>query len=262
MKLLKVEHLSFSSNGNRILNDVSFAVEKGEAVSIIGPNGAGKTTLLRCIAKYITPSSGKVLFSGKNCRNISRKKLAEILGYIPQKTVLSYPFTVEEFVAMGRYPYSNLFDIHDNEHDDAVNSAIGEVRIENLRHRTLPTLSGGELQKVLVASCLAQQPDIFLLDEVMSHLDPHFQLEIGKILLKLKTEMGITIVSVTHNINLAVLVSDKIIIIKEGQVVFFDHPSNLTVNILKNNFEIDFYESTHPASDRKLFMPCWEMNNE
>ena len=262
MKILETDRLNYSSNGNHIIKDVSFAVEKGEVVSIIGPNGAGKTTLLRCIASYIKPSSGTVLFEGKNSGKIARKKLAKIIGYIPQKTVLSYPFTVEEFVAMGRYPYSNLFDIHDNEHDSAVNAAISEVKVDNLRYRSLPTLSGGELQKVLLASCLAQQPDIFLLDEVMSHLDPHFQIEIGAVLLKLKTKMNLTIVSVTHNINLAVLISDKVLILKDGQVVFFDNPSNLTKDILKDNFETDFYETNHPGTGKRIFMPCWEINHD
>lgn len=262
MKILDINKLNYSINSNHILKNISFSIQKGEVINLIGPNGSGKTTLLRCIARYLKPSSGKILFSGNDTKNISQKKFAEHIGYIPQKTILSYPFTVEEFIAMGRYPYSNLFDIHDNKHDTAVNAAIEDVKISHLRHRTLTTLSGGELQKILIAGCLAQQPDIFLLDEVMSHLDPHFQLETAKLLVELKKKKKLTVLSVTHNINLAVLISDKILILKQGKIVFFDSPVKLNGAILKKIFSVDFRQTGNTGTDRQMFMPCWEIINE
>lgn len=256
MKAIEAENISFSIGDKTILRGVSLAVEAGEFISIIGPNGAGKSTLLKCLVRVNSGWSGEVRVKGRPLAEYSQKELARVLSYVPQARDGALPFSVREFVLMGRYPYMSPFSTISSEDEAAVSEVIKMVGMEGFARREMATLSGGERQKALIAGALVQGAEIMLLDEPTTFLDPRHQHEIINILKKINRDHGVTIVSVTHDINHAALFSSKIIAIKEGAVVFSGPPEG----IMNNRTLMDIYEKpftfvTHPVTGTPVIIP-------
>lgn len=254
--VVEVEHLHYKVGDVVILYDVSFAVSQGEYVSIIGPNGAGKTTLLKCINRLISPTSGVVRVYGRPVHAYRRSELAALIGYVPQADGRIFPFTVYEIVMMGRYPHLSPFASPRAEDVEAVRRALTLTETEQFAERFYVTLSGGERQKVMIAAALAQQASILLLDEPTTFLDPKHQTEIFRILGKVNEEAGVTILSVTHDINTATLSSTRIIALKHGRCVFSGSPRDvMTQEVLAPLYEKQFVFVDHPVTGERLVVP-------
>jgi len=178
---IDVKNIAYDINGKNILRNVSLTVRKGEYVSIVGPNGAGKTTLLKVMAKILPKNSGNVFVNALPLGSYSQKKLAKILSYVPQGAGAMFPFTVLEFVMMGRYPHLSSFTRISSEDKMAVESAMAITETTQFSENLINTLSGGERQKVFIAAALAQGSSMMLLDEPTTFLDPKRQSEINAI---------------------------------------------------------------------------------
>lgn len=253
--VLSVDSLSCRIGDAELLRDISFSVPDSSFVSIIGPNGAGKSTLLRCIMRIINYTSGTITLFGKNLNEYTQKQLAGSVAYVPQTAQDTHPFTVEEFVAMSRYPYHSLFHTGQADHDAIVETALLDAGVSQLRSHLMSTLSGGERQKVMLAGCLAQDPKIYLLDEVTAYLDPKCQIEVSDILDRLKQRREISIISVTHDINFALRFSDMIFALVDGRHAFYGSPDALDASILNNIFQTDFIYIDDPRTGRPLALP-------
>lgn len=256
MKVIEVDDLAFYIGGKPILDGVSFEVEAGDYVSVIGPNGAGKSTLLKCLVRIHTGWSGSVRIKCRPMGRYTRRQLARLVSYVPQTMELIQPFTVREFVLMGRYPYLSPFSSTNRDDEDAVDSALDMIGMEGFAGRNMSTLSGGERQKVLIAGAMAQGAEIVLLDEPTTFLDPRHQHEIINILRRINTERGTTVVSVTHDVNNAALFSRGIIALKNGAVVFNGPPER----IMNNDTLMDIYEKPftfipHPRTGTPMIVP-------
>ncbi|HDN96176.1 MAG: hypothetical protein DRN29_03865 [Thermoplasmata archaeon] len=212
---IKVKNVSFSYGSIKALENVSFEIEN-EFVGIIGPNGSGKTTLLNCMAGFLK-SDGCILINGKDINKLDRKKVAREIGIVPQIPNISFPLTVFDIVLMGRNPHKKMLEFMNEKDIKIANDAMEAVGIEHLADRTITELSGGELQKVIIARALAQQPNILLLDEPTAHLDIHHQIEILS-LIKSLIGKGITAIAVLHDLNLASCFCDKIILLNKGKI--------------------------------------------
>jgi iron complex transport system ATP-binding protein len=253
---LDVRNLSYRVNGKAILAGVSFSVEAGAYVSIVGPNGAGKTTLLKCINRILTRAEGEIRICGMPLAHYSQAELAAQVGYVPQGGADDLPFTALEFVMMGRYPHLSPFTSTTARDERVVLDALELVGAAELADRDCATLSGGERQKVLIASALAQEASILLLDEPTTFLDPHQQCDILHVLARLNREAGLTIVSVTHDVNVAALSSDAILGLRDGLVVFQGTPAKLmTGPALRELYGQDFEFYEHPATGQRLLLP-------
>ena len=257
MKLLiEINDFSFSLGNTKILDSVSLMVYEGEYFSIIGPNGAGKTTLLKCLMRIFTGGNGIIKLKGKPLKKYRQKELAKLLSYVPQSDGRSLPFTVEEFLMMGRYPHLSPFTSFSKEDKLAVHDALELTEISHLAQRHLNTLSGGERQTICIAAALVQSARVMLLDEPTTFLDPKHESNIQKVITKINRECGITIVSVTHNINSAVLHSDRIGIIKKGTVVFLGNAEDVMNNeIIETVYEKPFSFVKHPDTDTLIIVP-------
>jgi len=254
--IIEIENLSLSISKKEILKSISFQIFEGDFLSIIGPNGAGKTTLLKCMMRINSGYEGTIRFRGKSTHKMSQKSLARQISYVPQSNGRIFPFTVEEFVMMGRYPHLSPFTSFSVEDKDVVSKALHLTKTEHLAHRQLNTLSGGEKQIVFIAAALAQGAKIMLLDEPTTFLDPKHEAEIYTILKKLNRELGMTIVSVTHDINSAVLQSDRIIVLKDGNVMFIGDAQHVMENrILERAYEKSFTFLDHPKTGQKIIAP-------
>jgi len=213
--ILELKNIEFSYNGFPVLRGIEFAVREGEIISILGVNGAGKSTLLKCINGILKPQKGEIFIDHTNIKRTSRTEIAKALALVPQRSEQSF-ITVFDAVLLGRKPYIK-WDVtkNDIEITERVLSILG---LKKLSLRYINELSGGEFQKVVIARALVQQPKVILLDEPTNNLDPKNQFEVMDIIKKISKRKGISSVIVMHNINLALRLSDRFVLLKEGKV--------------------------------------------
>ena len=219
-QLIQIKNLSFAYEEQKnILNDVSIDIIEGEFIGIIGPNGAGKSTLIKLIAGLLQSNHDKITLSETLISDYQPKELARILGYVPQKVEMPFTFTVQQVVEMGRFPYLQGLFHQDTDTEQQVDRAMQWMDLTGLRDRSFATLSGGEQQRAIIASVLAQQAKLMLLDEPTSALDLKHQQGIYRILKRLADEEGKTIIIVTHDINLAAQFCKRLILLDKGKLV-------------------------------------------
>lgn len=250
--LIEIENLSLSLAGQTILQDISFTVTQGDHLAIVGPNGAGKTTLLKCLIRLLH-GSGIIRLSGRKLENYSQKEMARKIAYVPQLNNQSLPFTVQEFVLMGRYPHLSPFSAIGPGDRHAVDQALGLTDTGQFINRSLDTLSAGERQKVLIAASLVQGAGILLLDEPATFLDPRHQAEIQRLLQRLNCDYGMTLLTVTHDINAAIAYSTQIIALKQGTLVFTGSPTTFANSqVLETIYQQRFLFAQHPQGGRPI----------
>lgn len=254
--IIDIESFSFGVGDKEILKNISMSVREGEYVSIVGPNGAGKTTLLKCISRIHRGGRGKIAVAGRRLEEYSQKEFALKVSYVPQAGGRHAPFTVREFVLMGRYPYLSPFSPPRPSDTAAVREAMEVTGTGEFSERFLGTLSGGERQKVYIAAALAQESRVLLLDEPTTFLDPKHESDIYRLLAEINRDRGVTIVSVTHDINSAVLTSRTVLALKNGAVAF-SGPAEEFMNeaILRGIYEKSFSLMTHPRYGRTIIAP-------
>lgn len=216
---ITAKNLNHSFGENIVLRNVSFHVPKRDFFIIIGPNGSGKTTLMKIISGILKPQNGELKILNRSIDQYHRKALARTIAFVPQMTSADFPFTVTEIVLMGRSPYLGMLGLEGENDLEIANQAIAFTGLENLAHRKLDQLSGGEQQRVFIARAICQEPDIILLDEPTASLDLAYQVRIMDLMEKLKTEKGITIVMVSHDVNLAAMYADHLLLLHNGQVM-------------------------------------------
>ncbi len=254
--IIKIEHLCLRLANQQILDNIYLQVEAGDYISIIGPNGAGKTSLLKCLLRIYSISAGRIFFHGVPLSNFAQKDLAKQISYVPQSNETIFPFTVEEFVMMGRYPFLNPFSSLKATDKKAVQEAMALCDVSHNVNRLMKTLSGGERQVVYIAAALAQGSDILLLDEPTTFLDPNYQSKIYRLLKRLNTELGKTIILVTHDINSAVLQGERVIVLKQGKILFDGDGKKIMDNkLLKNAYDKEFDFTIHPFTGQKIILP-------
>ncbi|OHB70595.1 MAG: ABC transporter ATP-binding protein, partial [Planctomycetes bacterium RBG_13_63_9] len=208
--VIRVRDFSFRMGRKEILRDVSFDVCEGEYLAIVGPNGAGKTTLVKCLDRILVGGTGRIEICGRPLAAYRRRELARLISYVPQADGRVFPFPVEQFVLMGRYPYLTPFSAVSKEDRAVVRRAMQQTGTSEFADRLLGTLSGGERQKVFIAAALAQEAQILLLDEPTTFLDYRHQAEIIELLARINRSAGVTVLAVTHDVNQAALQSDRI----------------------------------------------------
>jgi len=234
---LMLQHLKLSYGNRRVLNDVCFSVLEGEFFIIIGPNGSGKTTLVRAMSGAVKPQQGEVQVLGRALRSYSGKALARCVAVVPQVAPVDIPFTVAEVVLMGRSPHLPWMGLERRKDLETAERAMHFTHVAHLAERNLDQLSAGERQRVLIARAICQQPRIMLLDEPTSALDLAHQVQIMDLLDKLRKDEGITVVMVSHDLNLAALYADRLLLMKEGGVVSLGKPAEvLTFETLEQTY--------------------------
>lgn len=238
---MEIREVSFSyRNSVPILENISLKVESGAITTLLGANGSGKTTLLKLMTKNLVPSSGKILLAGQDIADFGLRDFAKRVAIVHQKNSAPADLTVRKLVAYGRIPYTSVFHNHSQETIDKVQWAMEITDLLGLADRRIGTLSGGQRQRAFLAMALAQDSKILLLDEPTTFLDVRYQIEILRLIRKLNQEFGMTIVMVLHDINQALVYSDQIIGLKQGQVVVQGSPEEkITSPVIKQLYDID-----------------------
>ena len=248
--------LAVSYGAHEVLRDVSLSIAAGEFAVVIGPNGSGKSTLLRTLARLVKPKAGQVLFDGVDLATIGSRDLARRVAYLPQSPEGPSDLTVDELVWRGRYPNRGLFTSARVEDREAVDRALEQTGMTELRERTLGTLSGGEHQRAWIAMSLAREPDVLLLDEPTTFLDIGHQGELLRLLTRLNRERGITVVMVLHDVTQAAHYGRRVIALLDGQVRHDgDLASVITAEHIGELFDAEVSVLIDPATGAPVIVP-------
>lgn len=237
------------------LDDVSFHVHDGEVLGIVGPNGSGKTSLLKMLARLLHPAEGRIDLFGQDVAVMSPREIAYIVGVVPQDTQMLFPFTVAETVLMGRFPHQPhgrwMSGLGWERREDMaiMEQAMTTMDILQLAQRMVTDLSGGERQRTVIARALAQTPKVLLLDEPTAFLDLHHQVEICSVLRRLRDERGLTVVLVSHDLNLVSQYCDRILLLDRGRIVRLGDPDEvIEPEVLEGVYRCRVFVDRHPSS--------------
>jgi len=233
---LTVANIDFSYNSHAVLSDVNFSLDRGQIMCVLGVNGAGKSTLLKCLNRILKPQRGSVLVEGEDLLLMSQNSVARCMGYVPQR----HPETrlsVFEAVLMGRKPYIR-WALTSNDYT-LVENIIMQIGIAHLAMRPVNDLSGGELQKVIIARALAQSPEILLLDEPTSSLDLKNQLEVMGLIRRIVETQDLSAVIAIHDLNIAVRFADRFILLKEQRIHAVSTKKDLTPEMIRQVYGVE-----------------------
>lgn len=251
MVIVRVNELNVSFGRHEILRDINLDIKKGEFVTILGPNGSGKTTLLKSISNLIKTGKDVIWVDNQDVFLLKAKEKARKLSVVPQNTDVTYEFTCYDVVMMGRYPHINRLKGETQKDKDAANSAMETTNVYYLKDRLFTEISGGERQRVILAQAIAQEPQVILLDEPISNLDPQYQIEILDTIKKLSIEKKLTVIAVLHDLNLASMYSDQVILMDRGGIFQKGTAEEvLTKENIKKVFDADVLVSPSPVINK------------
>ena len=247
--MIRVRGLSFGYGDAFHLKRIDFEVEQGGFCGIVGPNGSGKSTLLKVISKILNPQEGTVEIDGASIRKLSPNELARKMAFVGSEAQFAFPYRVFDVVSMGRIPFVGRLGGYTQQDFQKVEEALRKTETWGFRYRFIHELSSGERQRVLLARALAQEPRILLLDEPTAHLDLHYEVQIFRILKNLNAAENITILSVSHNLNLTAEFCHKLIVLQHGECRIIGSPKEvLTPALLREVFRIECEVAPNPFS--------------
>ena len=254
--LLQATDVSFGYGVLPALQEVTVAIERGDFLGLLGPNGSGKTTLLKVLAGMLRPDRGEVRLHGQPLSRLTRGETARQLAVVPQETHLAFEYSVLEMVLMGRHPHLRTFELEGPNDLAAAREALAATGTSALEDRPFSTLSGGEKQRVIIASALAQSADLLLLDEPTASLDLRYQLEIGSLLVRLNREQNVTVVLSTHDLNFAASLCRRLVLLRGGRVLESgETQSVLTREAIRRLYDVNADVSFHERAGHLTVVP-------
>ncbi len=247
--LLSADEVYFSYDSHTVLQGISFALEPGAMVGLIGPNGCGKTTLIKVLSKVLKPTRGDVRFRGCSIARIHSAELARHIAVVSQDPTVAFSFTGLEAVLAGRYPHIGRFGFETQRDLEIARRAMAFTDTIHLSDRYIEQMSGGERQRIFLARALAQEPELLLLDEPTTHLDINHQIEIMDLIRTLHRERNLTVLSVTHDLNLAAEYCRELLLMSDGKIVKEGSPSQvITEEAIKTVYGADAVVSKNPRT--------------
>jgi iron complex transport system ATP-binding protein len=260
--MISVQHVTGGYASEPVLSNVSFEVGSGELFGVLGPNGSGKTTLLKILSGILPIRDGEVFIKSKRLHEYSTKELARIVAVLSQHSSQSFSYTVKETVSLGRYAHQQgWFQSFSGEDEGIVQKVMAQTGLTSLQNKNIQELSGGEKQRVFLAQALAQEPEILLLDEPTNHLDLSYQKELLDLLKAWTIENGLTVVSIFHDLNLAGLYCDRLLLLEKGMINLQHVPNEvLKEERIRNVFHAEIKKHPHPqvAAPQIVLLPNLE----
>ncbi len=255
-ELIRAEDVWAGYSTTPVLKGIHLRLLRGEMVGLLGPNGSGKSTLLRVLSGVLKPQKGQVWLEGRLLSHLRAKEVAQKLAFVPQREEVAFGFTAWEVVLLGRAPYIGWWGKERATDLQATRRAMERTDSLCLSERAFSTLSGGERQRVVLARGLAQETPLLLLDEPLTHLDVAHQVGTLSLLRQLNREEGLTVLAALHDINLASEFCDRLIVLRQGQIVADGTPSEvITPALLARVFGLDAWVRVNPATGRPHVLP-------
>jgi iron complex transport system ATP-binding protein len=256
MQPLEARHLTCAYDRHVIFEELDLVLQAGEMLALIGPNGAGKTTLLRVLARLLRPRIGTVLLAGQDAWQLSSSAVARYLALAPQQEDMHWPVSVEQVVALGRAPHRGWllpYSAHDRQ---VIERVLQQTELQELRHRLITELSGGEQRRVILARALAQQPQVLLLDEPTAHLDLRYQAEVLELVQQLAHQEGLAVVVALHDLNQAALYAHRLALLAGGSLLALGSPGEvLTPDYLARAYGVAVVVTQHPIYGTPMVAP-------
>lgn len=244
----------------KVLQNVNLAIPSGKIIGLVGPNGSGKTTLLNVLTGLKRPTSGEILLFDRHFNTYSLKERARCVAYLAQENQVHFGFSVLETVLLGRYPHLGAFALEGSGDLEKARESMLLCDLQGFENRLVSELSGGERQRVFLARALAQEPKVLILDEPTNFLDVKHQLEVCQMLQKLKAQKAISVIAVFHDLNLAALYCDELVVLKAGKVVTQGIPKDVfNAKLLRNVFDAEVYVDVFSGTQRPFYLP-FELN--
>jgi iron complex transport system ATP-binding protein len=239
MSLLSAENLSVRLGDKTVLNRVGAVFAPGLVTAVVGPNGAGKSTLLDCLAALRTPDAGRVMLAGRALRDLPSRERARRIAYLPQNAEIAWAVSGRTFVGLGRTPYVGAWGLTAQDRD-AVDRVMAVTGVEGFAERVVSTLSGGERARVLIARALAGDPQWLLADEPLAGLDPGHVLDACDLFRRLADDEGRGVIVTLHDLDAALRVADRVIVLAEGRVLADAAPAEaLSPEVLKAAYGVE-----------------------
>lgn len=235
--------------GVTALHGLDWTVREGEWWGIIGPNGSGKSTLMRLLSGVERASSGMIRVRGRQVEDYGRKELSRMMAVLQQEGMMPVPYRVREVLEMGRHPYLNWLGQDPKENVDVmIDGILEKLDLLDLADRHVDELSGGQRQRVALGQVMAQEPQILLLDEPTTFLDIHYQQQFMELVAEWRDEAGITVIAVLHDLNLAALYCDKLLVLRDGRAVSMGTPEDmLTSERIRSVYDVEPVIVAHPV---------------
>ena len=253
MITIEMRDVSLGYGRRVVLQDISLRARPGEMVGLIGPNGCGKSTVIRALSRIIAPLSGRILVDGRDIAELSRRKLALLIGVVPQLPLLPSAFTAFEIVLMGRNPHLGFLQYEGPKEIAIAWQAMEKTGTPSLAERRVSELSGGEIQGLLIARVLAQETKAILLDEPTANLDIGRQIEILDLIRNMCSENNIAVLAALHDLNLAAQYCDRLVLLNEGRVYAEGTPSEvITSSNITKVYGAESCVYSHPVNG----LPC------
>lgn len=253
---LVAEGLTLAYDKREVVHGIDLPAPSGRVSVVVGANGCGKSTLLRGLGRLLAPVAGRVTLGGQDIGSMGHRRLAAVLGLLPQQPLAPDGITVGDLVGRGRYPHHGPFQRWTREDDRIVAHALAATGTHDLAHRRVEELSGGQRQRVWIAMALAQQPQVLLLDEPTTYLDMAHQVEVLELLRALNREHGTTVVMVLHELNMAARYADHLVVMSQGRILCEGTPAEvLTVAVLREAFDLDAVVVRDPVTGGPLVVP-------
>lgn len=241
-----------ASQSHQVLKNMTLTISSGEILGILGPNGSGKSTFLKVLMRILMPQQGTIELFGQSYDSLTQADISRRVAYVPQETQQAFPFTINEMVLMGRYPHHNrTWGLGwEGPQDRAVAiQAMKDLDVVHLGTRLITDVSGGERQRAVIARALAQEPEVLLLDEPTAFLDLHHQLDIARIVRRLNQERGLTVILVSHDLNLASQYCDRVLLLKDGEISKMGRPQDvIKKESLEPVYGCEVLVDAHPQS--------------
>lgn len=253
MKPIKINNLNWSYDQKKILEDITLDIEGGLFTGIIGPNGSGKTTMAKLMSKLLKTSRKTIYLDQKDLSEIKIPDLAKTMAMVPQSTAITYDLTAYEIVLLGRTPHLKRFQRESHHDHEIVESVMRETDTWQYKDRLIHQLSGGERQRVIIARALAQEPEVLILDEPVTYLDVHHQLQVMTLIRQLSQKRKMTIVTILHDLNYALKYCDQVMMLHEGKVFQYGAPQEVvTKENIRRVYDIDVNIMSHPVTQLPL----------
>ncbi|WP_027398866.1 ABC transporter ATP-binding protein [Anaerovorax odorimutans] len=255
--MIQIRNLYFSYGDKEILKDINLDIQDGEILALLGPNGFGKSTLLRCFNAFLKPKSGQILLNGKNIYNQSRRWISRNIAFLPQNLDSVQHITVYELISMGRTPYKQYGWALKKEDKEKIEWALDYMNLQYLRDKQVDKLSGGERQRVWLAMIIAQDTKLILLDEPITYLDLKYQWGLMEIIKNIRDQYKKTFILVLHDLNQAMMVADRCVILKDGGISAQGKPDEvITASLLKDVYDISAEVCSLGSDFKKFIIPA------
>lgn len=249
------KNLCLGYNENIIVEDLDIDIKRGSVVTIIGPNGSGKSTILKSFAKLLSPTSGSVIVESQDLSEMTMRCLAKKVSILLQRNSCPADIKVKDLLYYGRAPHKKWYESNNKEDDKIIEDAIKKTRIEKMVDREVSRLSGGESQRVWLAMAIAQDPEILLLDEPTTYLDIGYQIELLDLIMEINQTTNMTVIMVLHDLNQASRYSDKLYVLKDGEI----YDQGCPTEIINEKMLADVYnleaEIIHDNDGRPVILP-------